>query len=305
MRKAILSIAVLALVAIGVGLVAPSAQASCGATIFVTNNGYSAAGGRYTNIEFPFNTPSNPGTFVGRFWQTDAPATNNEGTFDVGVSMFDAPYGSPDDWAFLFDLSGAGINGCPVGCLTLYIEDPSSGHAILWTRPQGSTYSTAQFDYTYGDYATTVAPQGPRPRVTSSSRAGAIVNVNFDIPDVNASVRTEASPDCGGVDGSVTSRGVYIQQSATAPSTSLPGSWTLLGGTAPGAGPVDARGHGFDCTNTALDWWMATGISVSGQAPRFVSSPVQVECDPNLANPTGGFKKIDRPAPAPRTEGRD
>lgn len=297
MRKVFLSFAVFTLAVIGVGLVSPSAEAACATPGTVSNSGYTVGGIAYQYLNFPGNTT---GGFIGRFWQTNSPTLNNEGTFNVGAAMFNV---GADNWAFAFDLSNAAVVGCPGGCLTTYIEDPQSGRAILWTSAGNSfAYNSLVFNYTYDQYGTVVAPQGPRPRATSSSRAVNTVTVNFDIPDVGPNVRTE-SGTCASGDGAVTARRAYIQQAASAPSTNIAG-WTQLGTDATLTGPAAGRSNGFDCTNTALDWWLATGIVVNGQAPRFVSSPVQIECDPNLADPHGGFKKIDRPT-TPKTQGRD
>jgi hypothetical protein len=300
MRKVFLSFAVVAVALVVVALVTPQAAASCTANASVSNSGYAVGGYAYQYINFPGNTT---GGFLGRFWQTNLPGTQNEGTLQIGNQMFQATT-APDNWFFNFDLAQAGINGCPAGCLTVYIEDPVSGRAIIWTAHQGpdSPNNSLVYNFTYDEFGTVTADHGPRARVTNSARAGTTVNVGFEIPDVAPNVRTDTTP-CG-TDGSVTARGAYIRQSATAPSTDIAG-WTQLGVNAPGAGPADARTNPFDCTNVALDWWLATGVSVGGQSPRFVSSPVRIECDPNLADPTGTFKKIDRPNTGARRQDRD
>jgi len=85
---------------------------------------------------------------------------------------------------------------------------------------------------------------------------------------------------------------VFKISSAARPSNDLSG-WTQVGGDfAAGGGPAS---DAADCSNTANDVWYGVGVVVDGQAPAFAASLVQVECDPNLADPSGRFKLIDRP----------
>jgi len=306
MRKVFSTFAILALVALGVGLLSPPADAACAAPTSVGNNGYAGGGGSgagYQYLQFPGKIS---GPFLGRFWQTNLP-TNNEGTFDINAAMFQTSPGG-DIWYFNLDLANAAVVGCPGGCLTIYVEDPASGRAILWTAGQlaGDTNNNPlQYDFTYDSFGTLVVDHGPRPRVTTSSRAGTDITVNFDVPDVAPNVRTQLASCGAGGDGAVSTRQAYIRQSATQPSTDIAG-WTPFGTAANLAGPAAARSNVFNCSDTSQDWWIATGVSVNSQPARFVTSPVRVECDPNLADPTGTFKKIDRPgAGTPRTQGRD
>lgn len=299
MRTVILRFAMLALAVAVVGLVAaPETHATCSPAKLASNSGYTVGGSSYQYLEFPGKTT--PG-FNGRFWQPGSTqGTNNEGgsTFDINPFMFLAPYGSGDDWVFNINLGGANA-GCPGGAMTLYLEDPASGRAITWTVQEGATqYSSLNFSFTFDTFGTVVVPTGARPQVSNSSRAGTTVNVAFSVPDLTP---TERRQD---VAGAITSRGIFIRQSATPPSTDIAG-WTPLGATAAGAGPAEARSNPFDCTNTALDWWLATGFSVDGQPVRFVSQPVQIECDPNLADPTGTFQKINRPNTGAKRQDRD
>jgi hypothetical protein len=252
-------------------------------------------------------------TFHTRFWQTND-QTKNENTFSVPNSgatnrFFQDPYpgySTAEDFSFSFEPSAAGTNGCITGCMTIYVEDYATGRFVQWTIPEGFVNTAAEFDFSqvnppFGDGPQTLSP---RIRGISSGRVATTVNVNFDIPDVSAGVFANPGSSCAGGTGLITGRQAYMQQSATLPSTNIAG-WSLLGVEAAGDTTVAARSNGFDCSNTALDWWIAIGLEQNNVAPRFVSQPVQVECDPNLADPHGGFKKIDRPNATPRTQGRD
>jgi len=310
MRKVIGILSIIGLVG-AMALVSGETRADCGATTTqeASNSGLFTGGTNTAYLNFPDAVDSS--TFSVRWWQTNIPA-NNEGTVQALAigAWFQDPYpgfSTPDDFTFRFDSDAAGSQNCIVGCMTLYVEDYRTGHFVMWTVPQGGVNSADPWDYTQingSAYGAVPSGLSPRARVTLSGRAGAIVNVNYDVPNVAAGVAGSGGTSCGGFNGAVTGRRVFIQQSPTAPSTTLPGGWVQEGLDATGASPASARTRAFDCTNTASDWWIATGLLVDGQAPRFVSQPVQVECDPNLADPHGGFKKIDRPV-TPRTQGRD
>lgn len=292
MRKWINILGIVAVAAAVVAMSTPATEASCSPAKLAGSTGYSVGGYGYAYTIFAGTAGNSSGFVNGRLWQTNSPGINEGTSFDPNSGLFGAPYGGPDAWNFLLNLGAAGVGGalCPSGCLSVYFENPQADGFILWTTDEGGVNSSLNFDFTtvVGGFAVVAAGVSPRPRVTSSSRTGTDITVNYNMPNVAAGINND-SANCPGAE----SMQLHAINSAGPPSLNAAG-WSARGGSV-GTGGANGLSEVFDCSNTANDWWIATRFTVGGQAAHFVSSPVQIECDPTFAEPgPGEFKRIER-----------
>jgi hypothetical protein len=282
MRKSSILVSIL-----GVGLVlalaAPPASAVCPSVNLGTNV---ASGTAYAYIDFG-NTSADSAPFIGQFWQTLNPANGNGGSYNVSNWLFGYP-GYPNYWYFYINTAGdVGIVGCPAENMTVYLEDTTTDTFVVWTTDflAQSPYRGFEWDYAdAGGGGFITAASSPRPRVNSSARVGSNVELNITVP----------SPAAGqwqfGTVGTITGATIYGVQAA-APDVYNVGAWTTLGSLGATGGTTDVV---VDCTTTAPNQWIATGLILDGVAAPVLSEPVEVECDPTLADPGGDFKVIQR-----------
>lgn len=279
MKKANVILAMSAAVVLAM-LAAPAAEALCNPALNasdVSRPGYCDS--RYVGFDGAGNPvgTANP-NINGFMWDTDTPAAGNTGTYKDWVS---GAFGT-GFWYFRANLGAAGVVGCPTDCLTVYVENEATQEFILWTAPQAVGPVGCldnDFDFTGvdgGGFGITAPGVSPRPRVAASSRAGTDVNLTINVSDISAGVRSAA---CG---GSVTGLQLFSQQAATRPSSD-PAGWTARDSFA--GSSINGAALTVDCTNTAVPQWVAVGIQVDGGAPQVLSQPIQVECDPNIADP--------------------
>lgn len=273
MKKIVLGLAVTALVGVAF---APTASASCLPDKAASTYG---AGLAYWHGV----TPVAGSTLSGQTWQLGAPGVWSTGN----CNQVDQGSGSPGFLYFAGENIGLNLhlgtcgNGCPAGGSTLVI-------AAYKTSPAGTEFLVAtiaetpagvvNFDYsTQGDHNLVTLP---RPRATSSSRAGSLVNVGIQIPAVS-----------GGLYGPGAASAITGYNVLSAPSSTDPGrnaaAYTLRT-TIPAAGGVAGTGTiQVDCTNPSTDQWVVTQIvfengGVLGSA---ASQATRVNCNPALADP--------------------
>lgn len=247
------------------------------------------------------------GVFIARFWQTGAPGVSYEGACtaaNCGPGSPPGPWvrgfaGFPGFESFYINLADGNIVGCPFvpepgapNNLTVYLENQNSDTFIMFTAPQ-NTGAFPDYDYrgNIGTGTTHVA-SSKLPQVISSSRAGSTVNVTYNVPDPQPSV---SALGAGSFPGAVTNVQVFTCASAIRPgldvATGCAGPWTAGAVLGASGGQTTV---GVDCTNEAVQQWVAHGFEIDGQSPFFVGEPVEVECDPTLADP-GNRQKIQRP----------
>jgi hypothetical protein len=133
--------------------------------------------------------------------------------------------------------------------------------------------------------------QKPRPQVQTSARSGTSITGNLVVPAQTGGLYT--------LGAAVAATPTYRLVSAAAASD--PGGNAAL--YTPGADVVAGTPSPFnaDCSNSAVDQWIAVQTIVDGVPSDTVSPRTRVECDPALADPK--FKHIDRPTrPNPRSE---
>lgn len=247
----------------------------------------------FSLIDFGGNTSGDASTFTnGRFWAT-ADSANNQGDY-TGEQWMNY-YGSGYGWFFVIATGKTPDPDCITGCMTVYIEDSATDTYVLWTQDDTPTNNNV-FDFTYNEATGgNPAAEGPRPRVDSSGRSGDTINIDYTVPNPTSGVRN------GRCTGNVTAVNVYRQASATDPGRDITG-WTLVEAF-PAAG--GSSSVALDCSNIAVDQWLATGLEVEGQPVQFVSNPTQVECDPDLADPNFRIhpNKPNKPGKGPKKLG--
>lgn len=289
MKNARILVTMLA-VAVAAGFVASPAVANC----IPAKTGANFAFPYYSYIDFDDATGDNS-HFIGAFWQTTAPDSSNNNTYSVQEWLYGVP-GFTYYWYFYLNLGDARVTGCAENNLTVYIEDTLTDKFILWTADEGAGPSfNFDYDFTNADRGAAnkdgtddgffVAGDSPRPRIQSSNRSGTNVDVNLNVPDPNAGHYTQ-----GGT-GAISEVRIYSQSSATTPPSDLPGAWVQVGTLGPGGGAGSVT---VDCSNTSEDQYVAAALVVEGLEPRVVSEASLVECDPNLADPSGRIKRLPK-----------
>jgi len=236
------------------------------------------------------------GVLKGRFWQAGARGTANE-----GVACPEATYifeSGPGQFT-IFGQSGGDIlgtgpcdnTGCVVGAQVILVQTLSTNGAKAYYAAGKVNELVGEWRYNRGgtDWAMT---EIPRPRVSSSSRAGNTVtlNVNFD-PPTGAHGEADAFAR-----NSILSGYQVVRFEGNADPGRLPGAWTNLGSVAPvnESGDTPVLGIGAVCAGTTNDVFVAMRpIFDGGQfAGDYVGASTRVECDPAVADPR--FKMIDR-----------
>src|SRR5262245_9372290 len=272
---------ILGLVAVAVvGLVAAPASAAC-----IPDKAAVTYGAQPT---YWHSANSNPGTMLGQSWQVGGPGIWNSGSgTPLDCNNIDQGSGSP---GFIYQIPGTdkvGLNlhmgscgtGCPANGATVAMaayKSTAQGTEFLIASVAETPAAAFNFDYSQqGDH--NLAPL-PRPRVTSSSKAGTIVTLNI-----------AADATLGGVYGSassVTGYRILSAQSATEPGRNA-AAYTLrgtIGGTGGAAGTGQVT---VDCGASTADIWVVTALNLEngGVAGGAVSAPTRVNCNPNLADP--------------------
>lgn len=269
--------AVLAVIA----AMAPAADASCiPAAQFST---WGAGGYFYVNLP----AGSNNSNIVGRFWAKGNPANDNAGYDDSQWLRFYAP---TSKWYISGSTGDIPGTNCPTGSnmvLTLDLADGSS--LILESIETPATAVRWDFSTLGTDFSP--APK-PRPRVQSSSRSGTSINLT-----VNSDAQTGGSY---GPQGSAVAIAPTYRL-ATASGAADPGTSAAAYTPGPAITPGSPLPTSVDCSNTAVDQWVAVQTLIDGVPSATVGPRTRIECDPTLADPD--FKKIDRPArPNPRRD---
>jgi hypothetical protein len=213
---------------------------------------------------------------VGGFWAAGAPSNNN-GTYPASEFLFVDLNGKLSMQANLGD---ARVAGCPSGKLVVRLSTTTATPQFLtMTAVEGNCSSSSAFDFRCGRATNSLIPGAPipRPQVTSSGRAGAVVNVNVNLPST-------AGGNQGDSAGAVASYDI-VRASGADPGRGAAG-WTFVQNV-PAAGGVPATSSfAADCSNAAADQFFATRLVFGdGQKADSVSASFRVNCNPALAEP--------------------
>lgn len=305
MAKRIVFGAALALVI--VGLMAPSASANC--PVGKSAGTYNLLTGAYT---YWHTTLTDPGaTLVAKMWQPgsslDSTGTcNSEGT---GILYFGANFATSGNIGLSTNLGLACAAACPSGSLAVMATVNGSDPADPLHRKQ-TQFLTSQAPETPGgaltfDFSTFNSPPHnmgaiPRPRITSSSKAGSIVSANVTVDAIAGSAFENTSGQFTGYNilsklaGSDPGR---LASAYTDPPALLASS---NGGPASAIVSVDCTG-GSSLLNRRFV--VTQLVTVSGPSPT-VSEATQVSCDGSLADPGKGYRIVPKPKVVPNSKAK-
>jgi hypothetical protein len=284
MTKKIVFGAAVALVIIG--LMAPSASASCVNSTSVST--YNAGTGAFS---YWHTTLTGPGTtLVAKVWSggtdmTGTCNTRNNADGNFGILYFGLTTG---DIGMQFNMADACVPGalCPVGSLQVLATVNKGGASEFLTTQAPESSGAVTFDFsTFGNHALVAVP---RPRITGSSKVGSTVQANITVDPVSAGAYEGTGPVITGYN--ILSKlansdpGRLASAYDTGPTIAAAG-----GGTGTGVVPVDCTGG----SPTLSRRFVVTQIVTTGGPSPTVSTPTQVSCDSSLADPK--FKIVPKP----------
>jgi hypothetical protein len=258
----------LAVVAFAVVVMAPAASASC-----IPGKSAQTFNAQALTYAYWTSPSGTPGTVVGQFWQLGNPAAGS-GNSTVCPNML---YFSAAGMNLNLDL-GACSAGCVGGTMAVLAQNQTpAGTEFLVATIVETPANTVNFDYsTQGDHAMV---QLPRPRVTSSSRAGASVNLNVQVPAISDGLY---GPNAA---NAITGFNILSASGTTDPGRNA-AAYTLRSSIAAAGGGAGTGAVTVDCTNTAQDQWVVTQLALDGgQVSSTVSAATRVNCNPALADP--------------------
>jgi len=296
MKKLSVLVSILA-IGLMMAVVAPSAEANCIPGKIGGNADYPL----YAYIDFADASGDNS-SLIGQFWVPNDPGIRNDpaGTVPgyagpVQQWAFGVP-GVTYYWYFYVDLGSANFTGCPLpgASLTVYLENTATDKFVLWTADEFAQGGNLNWLFRPSQ-GFAAAGDSPRPTVNSSARNGTSVDMNVTVADPSAGHWQQSTA------GGITGVNLYAKPSADAPDPNDLNGWAMVGSVTATGGTTDVS---VDCTDTNTSQWLAAGIMVDSQDPQVFSESIQVECDPNLADPGDNFKVV-RPAPEKKRIKRD
>jgi len=263
-----------AVVALAVLVMAPSASAACGSTRSAST--YNGTTGAFNYWHAPSGDAT--GTLAGQTWQLGAPASWNTG------NCVDFLYFGLGGIGLNLNLAGCGA-GCPANLSTLAVlaqkKDPTGVTDFLLATVVETPGGALNFDYsTQGNHAMI---RMPSPQVISSSKAGSVITLHVGIPSITNGLFGPSAASA------VTGFNIVSALSATDPG----GDASLY---QPRASAVSAGGAAVldqivtvDCAaaTAGQDQWVATQLSFEGGTvlSSAVSGARRVHCLGALADP--------------------
>ena len=289
------------------------------------------------NMLFDTTGADNNNNQLGRIWDYQNSLLSDSGvnTMNTGLcpmSDWWKVQTAPAQWK-LDGVQGAGLCiGAGMGCpgagsgLAVVVEDyaaggpPGVGNTAYYAAYLVDETPAAGRWYDYGNLdgsAGGLIPMLPFPDVviTGSSRAGASISVNYQNLDQTNMVHSTDWAGGGGVfpTGTMISEWQLVKATATAdPGRDRSLGWVTIASTpyVPGGA---AASFVVPCSSTATDEYLAVGIGFNGGAggvldSQLVGKAIQLECDPNLAEP-GDIELQKKPSATqldskPRSGGR-
>jgi len=263
---------------------------------------------------------------IGRFWDSDDMNNSNNGLAGPNFGSLCPPsvwwLAAGVNWKIDGQQGGTGCGaaGCPATNMTVLVEDYDEagapgvdGSAFYMGWMVESTPASARWwDYGLVDGATAAATipmlEFPNLIVTGSSRAGQSITVNYqNLDQTNNNHTWQASVG----DVYPTADVIREWQLVKATGTSDPGraralGWVTVQSTAyvPGGAPAVFN---VPCSSIATDEYLAVGIGFEGGTgvidSALVGSAIQIECDPNIAQPDLPTE-MDRKPSATQLEGK-
>jgi hypothetical protein len=258
-------------------LVAPSASAACNPPKSVST--YNSFTGAY--VFFHTSLPS-PTTAIGKFWDA---AGDHTGSCNDGNQSFLYICCNPGDISINLSLGEACVTGCPSGNLWFQLTAANSagGTQTIVTKIPETPAGANNFDFSTQLPDDVELRDYPRPRVTSSSRAGDTVNLTLGLDSTASLYRNGTASDITGFN--VVSASSQFNPGPRAEAYTLRSFIPAPGGAA-GTGSATV-----ECTHVIPhgswnDQWVAFQlVSAIGGPSNAVGTRTRVKCDPALANP--------------------
>jgi len=265
-----------------VGLAAPSALATCGGS--KSAGTYNSQTGLYPFWHTTLTLVDTDGVnLVAKVWQpggndvTGTCNTRNSPDGNAGILYF----ANPGQIGMNVDFSDACVGGgtlCPGGTLAVLATVTRGNKTeFLATQTPETPAGGLTFDFSsYGDHEMFALP---RPRVTGSSRAGSLININVALDAVNAALYEGTGPLFTGYN-------ILSKLNPTDPGrlASAYDVVPLATAAASGGGPATSA-PAVDCTGNLNSRWVVTQlVTANGPSPT-VSEATRVSCDPSLADP--------------------
>lgn len=303
-RRILLSFATLALAVI----VAVPASAEC-PNPQCFQSAFTDTGNNLPVVFLP-GSATDHATVVGRFWNADNAAALNTGTCieDIWLQQWaNDPPGTDENW-YIIGQMGADL------CLNTGVCMPDSASFFLTvetTSLDGASASftvarakntfvvqdpssSCDFDFSRGSAGAITMVPVPKPRVTSSNRAGNIVTLDLSLDDVTGGFRSPAA-DGFTAAGSIVGFKLLEATSPVDPGRN-PAAWTVKSTIPNSGGPNTALGVTVDCATNVAHWIATVPVFEGGATDvdgTYAGEAVQIRCDTNLANP-GRMKPIDK-----------
>ena len=299
MTKRIVFGAALALVI--VGLMAPSASASCANSKSVST--YNALTTVYTYWQTSLQGPGT--TLVAKLWQPGGPDVTgtcnvrNSADGNRGILYFGL---TPGDIGLSVNLAdvcvGGGAAACANGQLAVMATVSKAGKTeFLMSQAPETPGGNITYDFSTFSSPPHVMAGIPRPRVTASSRSGATVTANVTVDAANAAAYEGTGP-------LITGYNILSKLSAADPGRLAVGYDAGPVLAASGGGPVTTS-IPVDCSGSSPTlgrrWVVTQLVTANGPSPT-VSEATQVACDPSLADPK--FKIIPKPKVVPNAKAK-
>lgn len=288
LKKIVLGVAVVALVV----ALTPTASASC--AVLKTASTYNSSTGSYVYWTTSIPGPAGPAPqLTGQTWQLGSYGTWNDrlsGTSPAcGGNLY---FNASAEIGMQLALNTCGT-GCPAPAASLaYLamnRGPGHTEFLLVARPEGGS-AGLNWDYSLLG-AQTMIPI-PRPRVVSSSRSGATLNMQVGVD-------AAAGGAFGtGAAGAITGYRVLVSAQGNTDPGRAPASYNgtpLLSFAVTAGAAAPAAPTSVDCTDGTKSYWLTTQLVLEGGAvfSDAVSGATRVSCGPgNLADPK--FKIIDK-----------
>jgi len=296
MRNAFRFLAILGVAVVVLAAATPASANCIPAKIAST---FSADVSEYIYLAFGPGVTKNDVTAT--FYQKDCAGGVSSVAYPASDYFLDA---SANGLEFTANLGDARVAGCPsqsAVCpgpvklvMRIQANTPTGPKFLVLTAVEGAHPNTA-FAYFLGRTtgSSITAASLPRPRVTSSARAGSLVNLQLALDATTAGSQGDA-------DSAVT--GYDIVKATGADPGNNAAAWTLVQNVPTTNGAAGTVTFSADCSNPTVDQFFATRLTFSdGQKSDLVSDPTRVNCNPALAEPRFNVvpKKPTGPKKAP------
>lgn len=277
-----------AFVLVMVGIAAPDASAVCPTPKSAGNYNTDTSTGAIWHSTLA-GTPG--ATLVGKLWSgsTDVTGNCNTACTGCGAGHTGFLYFNGSDIGFNIQLADSCLptaaSACPIGTLTVAVSVSNTAGNSEFMVTQANEVSGGANAFDFSTFNHTLVPDA-RPRVTNSTKAGAIVNLSLGVDARNA------GPSNGLFEGSassITGYNVLRANGVADPGGNAaayqPFSPAVFIAT-PNGNP-GSTSTSVDCAGVPAlqDVWIATQLVTTAGPSTFVGERTRVKCNSALADP--------------------